>query len=150
MPQGFGSFGFTGRRGEHMKVLRTPPVHNLVVCTCAPVIPGRCWDSPQLVQVGPYRARAVIIPEAYCGIRTRWTRREIKVWDSTSEMRYMVLPGAACRERGLARMPDVLVSRNSMMGWKIHPPQKGNPNDERGHDLGGSRTRTHKSRARAG
>ena len=124
-----GSIGFTGRQGEHMKVIEnTPTVHNLVVCTLCSCYPWTVLGLPPVwYKSAPYRARAVIDPR---GVLAEFGTEigpdvEVKVWDSTSEMRYMVLPE---RPAGTvdwtqdALMP--LVSRNSMIGVETaHPPK---------------------------
>ena len=112
-----------------MKVIEnTPPVHNLVVCTLCSCYPWTVLGLPPVwYKSAPYRARAVIDPR---GVLAEFGTEigpdvEIKVWDSTSEMRYMVLPerpaGTADWTQD-ALMP--LVSRNSMIGVETaHPPK---------------------------
>ncbi|MEE3282241.1 MAG: nitrile hydratase subunit alpha [Pseudomonadota bacterium] len=124
-----GSIGFTGRQGEHMKVIEnTPAVHNLVVCTLCSCYPWTVLGLPPVwYKSAPYRARAVINPR---GVLAEFGTEigpdvEIKVWDSTSEMRYMVLPE---RPAGTADWTQdalmSLVSRNSMIGVeKIQLPK---------------------------
>ena len=124
-----GSIGFTGRQGEHMKVIEnTPTVHNLVVCTLCSCYPWTVLGLPPVwYKSAPYRARAVIDPR---GVLAEFGTEigpdvEIKVWDSTSEMRYMVLPE---RPAGTVDWTQdalmSLVSRNSMIGVEtVHPPK---------------------------
>ena len=123
-----GSIGFTGRQGENMKVIEnTPAVHYLVVCTLCSCYPWTVLGLPPVwYKSAPYRARAVIDPR---GVLAEFGTEiepdvEMKVWDSTSEMRYMVLPeqpAATADWTQDALIP--LVSRNSMIGVeKIHTP----------------------------
>ena len=115
------SLGYAGRQGEHMRALfNSPGEHNLVVCTlcsCYPLpvlgLPPVWYKSP------PYRSRAVIDPRgvlAEFGLVLDLGTR-IRVWDSTAELRYLVVPmrpkaSEALDEAALAR----LVTRDSMIG----------------------------------
>lgn len=90
------SLGFTGRQGEHMVVLEnTPELHNLVVCTLCSCYPWPVLGlPPSWYKSAPYRSRAVIDPR---GVLEEFgvfldSRKKIRVWDSTAELRYMVLP----------------------------------------------------------
>src|SRR5271169_3103259 len=91
-----GSLGVTGRVGDHLvAVENTPQVHNMVVCTLCWCYP---WEvlglPPTWYKSAPYRSRAVIDPRgvlADFGMRLPATT-EIRVWDSTAETRFMVLP----------------------------------------------------------
>jgi len=115
------SLGYGGRQGEHMKVLEnTPSVHNLVVCTLCSCYPWPVLGLPPVwYKSAPYRARAVADPR---GVLEEFGTEladdvEIRVWDSTSEMRYLVLPERpenteGCSEAELAE----LVTRNAMIG----------------------------------
>lgn len=92
------SMGFTGRQGEHMVcVENTAQVHNLVVCTLCSCYPWAVLGIPPVWYKAPaYRARAVIDPR---GVMKEFgceppTNVAIKVWDSTAEIRYLVLPQA--------------------------------------------------------
>ncbi len=115
------SFGFTGRQGEHMvAVENTPDLHNLVVCTLCSCYPWPVLGVPPVwYKSPPYRARAVIDPRgvlAEFGVRLPADTR-IQVWDSTAEIRYMVVPMRPegtedWDEAALAR----LVTRDSMIG----------------------------------
>ncbi len=115
------SFGFTGRQGEHMvAVENTPELHNLVVCTLCSCYPWTVLGVPPVwYKSPPYRARAVIDPRgvlAEFGVRLPADTR-IQVWDSTAEIRYMVVPMRPegtedWDEAALAR----LVTRDSMIG----------------------------------
>lgn len=115
------SMGFTGRQGEHMHaVFNTPKRHNLVVCTLCSCYP---WTTlglpPGWYKSNPYRSRAVIDPR---GVLAEFGTElpgnvEIDVWDSTSEMRYMVIPERPAGTEGWsAEQLEELVSRNSMIG----------------------------------
>jgi nitrile hydratase len=115
------SLGYTGRQGEHMKVVEnTPTVHNLVVCTLCSCYPWPVLGLPPVwYKSAPYRSRAVADPRGVLEeFGTELTDDvEIRVWDSTSEMRYLVLPErpegtAGWREADLTE----LVTRNSMIG----------------------------------
>jgi nitrile hydratase subunit alpha len=113
--------GFTGRQGEHMvAVENTPQVHNLVVCTLCSCYPWPVLGLPPVwYKSAPYRSRAVIDPRSVLadfGV-TLPSDKETRVWDSTAEIRYLVLPerpaGAdAWGEEQLA----ALVTRDSMIG----------------------------------
>jgi nitrile hydratase len=115
------SMGYTGRQGEHMKVVEnTSKVHNLVVCTLCSCYPWPVLGLPPVwYKSAPYRARAVADPR---GVLQEFGTEvaesvEIRVWDSTSEMRYLVLPERpegtpGWSEEALA----ALVTRNAMIG----------------------------------
>ena len=115
------SMGFTGRQGEHMKIVEnTNVIHNLVVCTLCSCYPWTVLGLPPVwYKSAPYRSRAVMDPR---GVLKEFGTEigknvEIKVWDSTSEIRYLVLPERPagtedCTEQKLS----ALVSRNSMIG----------------------------------
>ena len=113
--------GYGGRQGEHMVVVEnTPQVHNLVVCTLCSCYPWPVLGLPPVwYKSAPYRSRAVIDPRgvlAEFGL-TLSDDVEIRVWDSTAEVRYLVLPERpsgteAMSEEELAK----LVTRDSMIG----------------------------------
>lgn len=112
---------FTGRQGEHMKIVEnTDTVHNLVVCTLCSCYPWPVLGLPPVwYKSAPYRARAVADPR---GVLAEFGTElppevEIRVWDSTSEMRYLVLPQRpAGTEAWTAEELEPLVTRNSMIG----------------------------------
>ena len=118
------SHGYEGRQGEHMVVVEnTAKVHNMVVCTLCSCYPWPVLGLPPVwYKSAPYRSRAVIDPRGVLeefGV-TIEPHREVRVWDSTAEVRYLVLPmrpggtdGWSARE--LAR----LVTRDSMIGTRL-------------------------------
>jgi nitrile hydratase len=115
------SLGFTGRQGEHMVVVEnTPKVHNMVVCTLCSCYPWPVLGLPPTwYKAAPYRARAVMQPRAVLaefGVSLP-EGTEVKVWDSTAEIRYLVLPEQPEEARGLseAELAD-WVTRDSMIG----------------------------------
>lgn len=115
------SLGYTGRQGEHMRaVFNTPETHNLVVCTLCSCYPWSVLGLPPVWYKAPaYRSRAVIDPRgvlAEFGVTLPETMG-IRVWDSTAELRYLVVPlrpagTEGLDEEGLAN----LVTRDSMIG----------------------------------
>jgi len=115
------SLGFTGRQGEHMRaVFNTPEEHNMVVCTLCSCYPWPVLGLPPVwYKSAPYRSRAVIDPRgllAEFGVDLPPTTR-VRVWDSTAELRYLVVPMRPAGTEGwdedqLAR----LVTRDSMIG----------------------------------
>ena len=113
--------GHGGRQGEHMVVVEnTAAVHNLVVCTLCSCYPWPVLGLPPVwYKSAPYRSRAVIDPRgvlAEFGL-TLPDEVEVRVWDSTAEIRYLVLPA---RPAGTEAMDEAalvdLVSRDSMIG----------------------------------
>jgi nitrile hydratase len=115
------SLGFTGRQGEHMvAVENTPDTHNLIVCTLCSCYPWSVLGLPPVwYKSPPYRSRAVIDPRgvlAEFGL-TLPEATAIRVWDSTAEIRYLVLPMRPKGTDGLGedRLAD-LVTRDSMIG----------------------------------
>ena len=118
------SMGYEGRQGEHMVVVRnTPSVHNLVVCTLCSCYPWPVLGLPPVwYKSAPYRSRAVSDPRAVLaefGVALP-ADTEIRVWDSTAEIRYLVLP---MRPRGTdgwdAEALADLVSRDAMIGTAL-------------------------------
>ncbi len=113
--------GYSGRQGEHLKVVEnTDEVHNLVVCTLCSCYPWTLLGLPPVwYKSAPYRSRAVSEPRAV--LKEFGTELDadirIRVWDSTSEVRYLVLP---LRPAGTGdwseKQLQQLVSRNSMIG----------------------------------
>ena len=113
--------GFTGRQGDHMVVVEnTPRVHNMVVCTLCSCYPWTVLGLPPVwYKASPYRARAVKEPRGVLhdfGVELA-EDVEIRVWDSTSEIRYLVLPERPPGTEGLSEAElAALVTRNSMIG----------------------------------
>ncbi len=124
--------GYEGRQGEHMVVVEnTPQVHNLVVCTLCSCYPWPVLGLPPVwYKSAPYRSRAVGDPR---GVLAEFgTRLEegvaVKVWDSTSEIRYLVLPERPAGTDGwTAERLETLVSRNSMIGVEKARPAEDAP-----------------------
>lgn len=116
-----GSMGFTGRQGEHlMAVFNTPERHNMVVCTLCSCYPWSVLGMPPVwYKSMPYRARAVREPRAVLaefGV-TLPEATSVRVWDSTAEMRYLVIPMRPEGTEGMS--PEALadlVTRDSMIG----------------------------------
>jgi nitrile hydratase len=113
--------GFSGVQGEDMVVLEnTPTVHNVVVCTLCSCYPWPTLGLPPVwYKSAPYRSRAVIDPR---GVLREFGLElppdvEIRVWDTSAEVRYLVLPE---RPAGTEHMTDAqleaLVTRDSMIG----------------------------------
>ncbi len=118
------SLGYAGRQGEHLKVVEnTADTHNLVVCTLCSCYPWTVLGLPPVwYKSAPYRARAVSEPRkvlAEFGTELPESTK-IKVWDSTSEMRYLVLPMRPEGTDGWSEEQlQELVSRNSMIGVEL-------------------------------
>jgi len=113
--------GFVGRQGEHMVVVEnTARVHNLVVCTLCSCYPWPVLGLPPVwYKSAPYRSRAVSEPRAVLAEfgTTLDADVEVRVWDSTSEMRYLVLPERPQGTEGWSLQAlQGLASRNSMIG----------------------------------
>ncbi len=113
--------GFSGRQGEHMRVVEnTDETHNMVVCTLCSCYPWSVLGLPPVwYKSVPYRSRAVIEPEAVLaefGLKLR-KGKTIKVWDSTAEMRYLVIPERPAGTEGWSEEDLAkLVTRDSMIG----------------------------------
>ena len=115
------SMGYSGRQGEHMKVVEnTPKVHNLVVCTLCSCYPLPVLGLPPVwYKSAPYRARAVTDPRSVLKeFGTELSEDvEIRVWDSTSEVRFLVLPERPKGTEGWSEEElATLVTRNAMIG----------------------------------
>jgi nitrile hydratase len=113
--------GYGGTQGEHMLVLENgPKVHNLVVCTLCSCYPWSVLGLPPVwYKSAPYRSRSVIDPR---GVLREFGLEladdvEVRVWDSTAELRYLVLPE---RPAGSENMTEdelaALVTRDAMVG----------------------------------
>ena len=113
--------GYTGRQGEHMvAVPNTDEVHNMVVCTLCSCYPWPVLGLPPVwYKSAPYRSRAVRDPRgvlADFGVGLP-EGRQIRVWDSTAEIRYLVIPQRPAGTQGLdERQLAELVTRDSMIG----------------------------------
>jgi nitrile hydratase len=114
-------FGYGGTQGEHMVVLEnTPQVHNLVVCTLCSCYPWSVLGLPPVwYKSAPYRSRAVIDPRGVLrefGVDVA-EDVQVRVWDSTAELRYLVLPE---RPAGTENRSEddlaALVTRDAMIG----------------------------------
>ena len=118
------SLGYRGRQGEHLKLVEnTSELHNLVVCTLCSCYPWTVLGLPPAwYKSAPYRSRAVSDPSSV--LKEFGTEIAddviIRVWDSTSEMRYLVMP---MRPDGTDDWTEdqlkQLVTRNSMIGVEM-------------------------------
>src|SRR5450755_2996717 len=113
--------GYGGRQGEHMiAVENTPQQHNLVVCTLCSCYPWPVLGLPPVwYKSAPYRSRVVREPRAVLaefGVQLPATTK-IRVWDSTAEIRYLVIPmrPAGTEDFGEDKLA-ALVTRDSMIG----------------------------------
>ncbi|WP_305986432.1 nitrile hydratase subunit alpha [Roseibium sp. MMSF_3544] len=113
--------GFTGRQGEHMvAVENTAETHNMVVCTLCSCYPWTVLGLPPVwYKSAPYRSRAVRDPRgvlAEFGVSLP-EQTNIKVWDSTAEVRYLVVPQRPAGTDGWSEQKLAeLVTRDSMIG----------------------------------
>nr|WP_316654891.1 nitrile hydratase subunit alpha [uncultured Gellertiella sp.] len=118
------SLGFSGRQGEHMRaVFNTADTHNLIVCTLCSCYPWAVLGLPPVWYKAPaYRARAVMDPRGVLAEfdLTLPEGTSIRVWDSTAELRYLVVP---LRPEGTEGWSEAalagLVTRDSMIGTGI-------------------------------
>jgi nitrile hydratase len=124
------SLGYIGRQGEHMVVVEnTPTVHNMVVCTLCSCYPWPVLGLPPVwYKSAPYRSRVVIDPRGVLqdfGVTLR-PEKQIKVWDSTAEVRYLVLPERPFGTDGWSEEKlATLVTRDSMIGTGLPKPVSG-------------------------
>jgi nitrile hydratase subunit alpha len=123
------SLGFSGRQGEHMVVVEnTPDQHNIVVCTLCSCYPWPVLGLPPTwYKSAPYRARVVKDPRGVLkefGVELPESTR-IRVWDSTAEVRYLVLPQRPAGSLHLSE-PQLaeLVTRDSMIGTGLPLPAR--------------------------
>jgi nitrile hydratase len=123
--------GYGGMQGEHMVVVEnTAKVHNLVVCTLCSCYPWPVLGLPPVwYKSAPYRSRAVIDSRGVLrefGVELA-DDVEIRVWDSTAEVRYLVLPERPSGTEGLSEeVLAALVTRDAMVGVaKVTVPKKG-------------------------
>ena len=136
------SVGYTGRQGEQMVVVEnTPEVHNMVVCTLCSCYPWPVLGLPPVwYKSAPYRSRAVMDPRGVLGefgVELSMDT-EIRVWDSTSELRYLVLPMRPEGTGGWSeeRLAD-LVTRDSMIGTGLPAAIRRGRAMNGAHDMGG-------------
>ena len=121
------SMGFTGRQGEHMvAVFNTPAEHHMVVCTLCSCYPWPVLGLPPAwYKSAPYRSRTVREPRAVLaefGI-TLPEGTTVRVWDSTAEVRYLVIPmRPAATEGWTSAQLAALVTRDSMIGTGLALP----------------------------
>jgi nitrile hydratase len=126
-----GELGFGGQQGEHMVVVEnTPRVHNMIVCTLCSCYPWPVLGLPPVwYKSAPYRSRSVIDPR---GVLREFGLElpddvEVRVWDSTAELRYLVLPERPVGTEGLPETElAALVTRDSLIGVaKLRPQREG-------------------------
>ncbi|MBD9666374.1 nitrile hydratase subunit alpha [Variovorax sp. VRV01] len=117
------SLGYTGRQGEHMvAVENTAEQHHMVVCTLCSCYPWPVLGLPPTwYKSAPYRSRAVKDPRGVLAdfgtVLPESTR--IRVWDSTAEVRYLVIPQRPEGTEGLSEEElAALVTRDSMIGTR--------------------------------
>lgn len=123
--------GYASKQGDRMRVVEnTPKVHNIIVCTLCSCYPWPVLGLPPVwYKSAPYRSRVVIDPR---GVLAEFGLElaedvEVRVWDSTAELRYLVLPE---RPAGTEHLNEeqlaALVTRDAMVGVaKVLPPQAG-------------------------
>jgi nitrile hydratase len=113
--------GYSGAQGEHMVVVEnTPAVHNLVVCTLCSCYPWPVLGLPPVwYKSSAYRSRAVIDPRGVLedfGVSVA-DDVAVRVWDSTAEIRYLVLPERPAGTEGMSvEALEGLVTRDAMIG----------------------------------
>lgn len=118
------SLGYSGRQGEHMIALENKPdIHNVVVCTLCSCYPWTVLGLPPIwYKSAPYRSRIVVDPR---GVLTEFGLElsddvEVRVWDSTAETRYLVVPMRPAGSEGMTEIQLAdLVNRNSMIGTSL-------------------------------
>lgn len=115
------SLGYSGRQGEHMVALEnTPKVHNMVVCTLCSCYPWPVLGLPPVwYKSAPYRSRAVADPRGVLkdfGVELPGDV-EVRVWDSTAEIRYLVIPERPSGTEGWnEERLAAIVTRDQMIG----------------------------------
>ena len=123
--------GYSGQQGEHMVVVEnTSVVHNMIVCTLCSCYPWPVLGLPPVwYKSAPYRSRSVIDPR---GVLREFGLElpddvEVRVWDSTAELRYLVLPERPAGTEGLSEGAlAALVTRDAMVGVaKVLPSKEG-------------------------
>jgi len=126
-PSAIAELGYTSGQGEHMLVVENgPKVHNLVVCTLCSCYPWPVLGLPPVwYKSAAYRSRAVIDPR---GVLDEFGTKidddvEVRVWDSTAELRYIVLPERPPEAQNLSEEElAALVTRDAMVGVSRVPP----------------------------
>jgi nitrile hydratase len=120
-PSAIAELGYAGGQGEHMlAVENTPKVHNVVVCTLCSCYPWTLLGLPPVwYKSAAYRSRAVIDPRGV--LREFGTQIdaavEVRVWDSTAELRYIVIPERPAGTENLSEEElAALVTRDAMVG----------------------------------
>src|SRR3984893_13042816 len=119
--QTLASLGYAGMQGEHTTVVEnTPKLHNMVVCTLCSCYPWPLLGLPPVwYKSGPYRSRAVMDPRGVLhdfGVALA-DDVELRVWDSTAELRYLVLPERPSGSESLSEEElAALVTRDAMIG----------------------------------
>ncbi len=126
------SLGYSGRQGEHMvAVFNTPQTHHMVVCTLCSCYPWPVLGLPPAwYKSAAYRSRAVAAPRSVLadfGV-TLPEGTQLRVWDSTAEVRYLVVP---MRPEGTEHLREselaALVTRDSMIGTGLALPAGSTP-----------------------
>jgi nitrile hydratase subunit alpha len=116
--------GYSGLQGENMVVVEnTKTVHNVIVCTLCSCYPWPVLGLPPVwYKSAPYRSRVVKDPRgvlAEFGLKLA-PETEVRVWDSSAEIRYMVLPARPERTEGLSETDlAALVTRDCMIGTAV-------------------------------
>ena len=110
----------SGQGAEFVAVENTPEVHNMIVCTLCSCYPaGLLGLPPKWYKDFAYRSRAVIEPRAVLdefGVELPESK-QVRVWDSTAELRYMVLPERPPGTEGMSEDElTEIISRDSMIG----------------------------------
>jgi nitrile hydratase subunit alpha len=115
-----GALGFAGRATHLIAVENTPRLHNMVVCTLCSCYPWEILGLPPVwYKAAPYRSRAVMDPRGVLGDFgvTLPADTEIRVWDSTAETRYLVVPMRPAGTEGWSEDKlATLVTRDAMIG----------------------------------
>ena len=123
--------GFGGLQGEHMVVVEnTPQIHNVVVCTLCSCYPWPVLGLPPVwYKSAPYRSRTVIDPR---GVLSEFgltlpSGTDIRIWDSTAETRFLVVPMRPAGTEGWSEEQlAALVTRDSMVGTGLpKSPEEG-------------------------
>ena len=135
-------FGYAGRQGEHIvAVENTPRLHNMVVCTLCSCYPWPVLGLPPVwYKSAPYRSKAVKDPRGVLrdfGFELP-AGTDIRVWDSTAEIRYLVVPMRPAGTEGWSeqRLAE-LVTRDSMIGTGLPKAAARGRLMDGAHDMGG-------------